>query len=155
MLTTTCILALTVTIANASVADEERQTEERARALEPTPSDLAAFQLTAETDVVRDTGSPLFDVAGAGMFAASGADLATTELGLSQGLLEGNPAASQRGWRIATHLAGPIAVYWATSKLNRAGKPKLALALRIGLTAVYSFAAIHNTRLIGSTTGVP
>ena len=44
-----------------------------------------------------------------------------------------------------------MAVYWATERLQRDGKTKLALVLRITLMAAYSYAAIHNTHLIHNT----
>lgn len=89
------------------------------------------------------------------MFAASAADIATTEWGLSQGLHEANPAASQRGLRVATHVVGPAVVYWASERLIRDGKPKLALGLRVALMVAYSYAAIHNARLIQGSPGLP
>ena len=125
--------------------------EVQTRSVEPTESELAQFQLTPERDYFDSGDSPAFRVSGVGMFAASAADLITTEQGLSQGLSEGNPAASQRGLRIATHVVGPMAVYYATERLQKAGKTKSALLLRISLMAAYSYAAIHNARLISTT----
>ena len=126
--------------------------EEQLRTIEPTESELAQFQLTPERDYLHESDSaPAFRVFGVGMFAASAADLITTERGLSQGFAEGNPAASQRGLRIATHVVGTMAVYYTTEKLQRTGKTKTALLLRISLMAAYSYAAIHNARLIGAS----
>ena len=139
--------ALALALSITSAADEQPT-----RKIEPTESELAQYQLTPEPDYFGEPGSsPALRVTGVGMFAASAADLITTEYGLSQGIDEGNPVASQRGLRIATHVAGPLAVYYATEKLKREGKTKTALILRISLMAAYSYAAIHNARVINST----
>ena len=140
-------LLVTLTLANGAEIDQAP-----VRALEPTESELAQFQLTPEPDYYGDSyRTPAFTASGIGLFAASAADLITTEYGLSRGLEEGNPAASQRGLRLATHIAGPAAVYYATEKLQKAGKTKTALFLRVSLMVAYSYAAIHNARLISST----
>ena len=97
------------------------------RSLEPTESELAQFQLTPEPDYYNGTGGTAFQASGVGMFAASAADLITTEYGLSQGFDEGNPAATSRGLRLVTHIAGPAAVYYASEKLQREGKTKTAM----------------------------
>ena len=142
-------LALSLTLASNAEPVDDRD-EEQTRTLEPTESELAQYQLTPERDYLGESdSSPTLRVSGVGMFAASAADLITTERGLSQGLAEGNPAASQRGLRIATHVVGPMAVYYATESLQKAGKT--ALLLRISLMAAYSYAAIHNARLIGAS----
>ena len=143
-------LALSLTLAsNAEPGDDGD--EEQTRTIEPTESELARYQLTPGRDYFGESdSSPALRVSGVGMFAASAADLITTEHGLSQGFAEGNPAASHRGLRIATHVVGPMAVYYATEKLQSAGKTKTALLLRISLMAAYSYAAIHNARLIGA-----
>jgi len=144
-------LALSLTLASKAEPLDDRD-EEQTRTIEPTESELAEYQITPKRDYLGESdSSPAFRVSGVGMFAASAADLITTERGLSQGFAEGNPAASQRGLRIATHVVGPMAVYYATEKLQRAGKTKTALLLRISLMAAYSYATIHNARLIGSS----
>ena len=144
-------LALSLTLASNAEPVDDRD-EEQTRTLELTESELAQYQLTPERDYLGESdSSPTLRVSGVGMFAASAADLITTERGLSQGLAEGNPAASQRGLRIATHVVGPMAVYYATESLQKAGKTKTALLLRISLMAAYSYAAIHNARLIGAS----
>jgi hypothetical protein len=124
--------------------------EPERRELQPTQQELERFQLpraaTDSLDLQRD-GTSFFRMAGWGMFAASAADFATTELGISRGLQEGNPVASNRGARLIHHLLGPAAVYWTSDRLERNGKPRLALGLRLALTAAYSYAAIHNLRV--------
>lgn len=148
------ILALTgFTLAD----DTENESPQQTRPLEPTESDLESFRLPSpEGNLILDDGSSaLFRASGVGMFAASAADIATTEWGLSQGLHEANPAASQRGLRLATHVVGPAVVYWASERLVRTGKPKLALGLRVALMVAYSYAAIHNTRLIQASPSFP
>ena len=143
-------LALSLSLVGSEPA--ERSESEPTRSIEPTQDELAQYQLTPELDYYDGTTkSPALRLSALGMFAASAADLITTERGLSQGLAEGNPAASNRGLRIATHVAGPMAVYYATEKLQRAGKPKTALLLRVSLMVAYSYAAIHNARLINTT----
>jgi hypothetical protein len=95
--------------------------------------------------------STLFHAAGLGMFAASAADFATTEVGLSRGLQEGNPAASNRGIRVLHHVVGPAVVYWSTERLEKSGRTRLALGLRIALMVAYSYATVHN---LGQVSGI-
>lgn len=143
-------LALSLTLVSSEPV--EAPDEQPSRTIEPSASELAQYRLPPELDYFDATGtSPALRLSGVGMFAASAADLITTEKGLSQGFAEGNPAASQRGLRIATHVAGPMAVYYATERLQRAGKPKTALLLRVSLMVAYSYAAIHNARLMSSS----
>ena len=101
MARTLCV-ALCSILALAAIAladDMENENQQQTRPLEPTESDLESFRLTSpESDLIIDDGdSAFFRASGVGMFAASAADIATTEWGLSQGLHEANPAASQRG----------------------------------------------------------
>lgn len=138
-------LALALAIANGPAAEQGH-----ARTIEPTQSELAEFQLPPATDTFDVGGTPALRASGVGMFAASAADLITTEVGLNRGLNESNPAAANRGLRIATHVVGPMAVYYATERLQRSGRTKSALLLRISLMAAYSYAAIHNARLINA-----
>jgi hypothetical protein len=121
---------------------------EQERTIQPTRDEIENFELPrpnvpAEGSIPTDS-SPIFEFSGVGLFAASAADFATTEWGLSRGLQEGNPVASQRGVRLLHHVVGPAAVHWTTERLQRSGKTKLALGLRIALMAAYSYAAIHN-----------
>jgi hypothetical protein len=129
---------------------------EQERRIQPTQDEIESFELPstnrpAEVSIPTDN-SPIFDFSGVGLFAASAADFATTEWGLSRGFQEGNPVASQRGVRLLHHVVGPAAVYWTTERLQRSGKTKLALGLRIALMAAYSYAAIHNLHQVN---GVP
>lgn len=140
-------LALALALTSGAATDDETR-----RTIEPTQRELAQFQLTPEPDFLSAAGSSaVFRMSGVGMFAASAADLVTTEYGLTRGLTEGNPAASQRGLRLATHVVGPIAVYYASDRLQKAGKTKTALLLRVSLMVAYSYATIHNARLIHSS----
>jgi hypothetical protein len=129
--------------------------EPERRPIEPTPDELERFELpppdlpAVEISLLSES-SPIFHLSGVGLFAASAADFATTEWGISRGLQEGNPVASQRGIRLVHHVVGPAAVYWTTERLRKSGKTKLALGLRIALMAAYSYAAIHNLRQVGS-----
>ena len=129
---------------------------EQERPIQPTQDEIEGFELPPtnrplEGSIPTDN-SPIFEFSGVGLFAASAADFATTEWGLSRGLQEGNPVASQRGVRLLHHVVGPAAVYWTTERLQRSGKTKLALGLRIALMAAYSYAAIHNLHQVN---GVP
>jgi hypothetical protein len=130
---------------------------EQERPIQPTPDEIESFELprpdrlAAGVSLPADS-SPIFEFSGVGLFASSAADFATTEWGLSRGLQEGNPVASQRGIRLVHHVVGPAAVYWTTERLQRSGRTKLALGLRIALMAAYSYAAVHNLRQVS---GVP
>jgi hypothetical protein len=128
---------------------------ERERSLEPTQEEIETFKLPNPGAPPAGEPTPherpaLFRISGVAMFASSAADFATTELGLSRGLQEGNPVASQRGARLLHHVAGPAAVYWATERLQKSGSTKLALGLRIALMAAYSYATLHNLRQVNS-----
>jgi hypothetical protein len=140
--------AVLLLLVPASASASER------RSVEPTQEEIESFELPPPGSEISlsGEGSPWFDATGVGIFAASAADFATTELGLSRGLQEGNPAASHRGIRALHHVVGPAVVYWSTERLQRSGRTRLALGLRIALMAAYSFAAVHN---LGQVSGVP
>ena len=132
---------------------------EQERSIRPTQAELEGFKLPlpegpASVDVPA-SGSAAFEVSGIGLFAASAADFATTEWGLSRGLQEGNPVASQRGIRLVHHVLGPAAVYWTTEHLQKSGRTKLAIGLRVALMAAYSYAAIHNLHQVGGAPTAP
>ena len=141
---------------NALASDKPEQQ----RPIQPTQAEIESFELpspgrpAAEISIPSGS-SPIFAFSGAGLFAASAADFATTEWGLSRGLQEGNPVASQRGMRLVHHVVGPAAVYWTTERLQKNGRTKLALGLRIALMAAYSYAAVHNLRQVGSLPVTP
>lgn len=98
-----------------------------------------------------DGQNALFKALGVGMFLASGADLASTELGLSQpGITEINPTQQNRALRVTTHVAAPAMMWWVSEKVHRGGKPKLALFMRIGFAVAYSYAVMHNVRTMNS-----
>lgn len=121
------------------------------RLILPTQEEIESFALPQpppEISLSTDD-SVWFEASGFGLFAASAADFATTEWGLARGFQEGNPVASQRGIRLVHHVVGPAAVYWATERLQKKGKTKLALGLRIALMAAYSYAAAHNLGQVG------
>lgn len=99
------------------------------------------------TDTFEQPSSSAFKAFGVGMFVAAGADLASTEYGLSSpGTYEVNPVQSNRSVRALTHAAAPLFMYWATEKIRDQGKPKLALLTRIGFTVAYSYVVMHNLR---------
>ncbi len=124
------------------------------RSIQPTQEELESFELPRPApDVLASRGDSVwFEASGVGIFAASAADFATTEWGLSRGLQEGNPIASHRGIRLVHHVVGPAAVYWATDRLEKKGKTKLALALRIAVMTAYSYAALHNAGHVSGVT---
>jgi hypothetical protein len=124
------------------------------RSVQPTPEEIESFEVPRPAAEIALSGdnSLLFEATGLGLFAASAADFASTEMGLSRGLQEGNPVASQRAIRLAHHVVGPALVYWSTERLQKSGKKKLALGLRIALMAAYSYAAAHN---LGQVGGIP
>ena len=142
------ILLFLLTAENALATEKPDQK----RPIQPTQDEIESFELPppngpAEVSIPADS-SPIFEFSGVGLFAASAADFATTEWGLSRGLQEGNPVASQRGIRLVHHVVGPAALYWTTERLQKSGKTKLALGLRIAVMAAYSYAAIHNLRQV-------
>lgn len=96
-------------------------------------------------------GSALFKALGVGMFLASGADLASTELGLSRpGITEVNPTQQNRTLRVTTHVAAPAVMWWVSERVHRGGKPKLALFMRIGFAVAYSYVVMHNVRTMNT-----
>jgi len=146
------ILLFLLAAENALATDKPEQE----RPIQPTRDEIESFELPPPAGAsLPDDGSPVFEISGLALFAASAADVATTEWGLSQGLQEGNPAASQRGIRLVHHVLGPAAVYWTTERLQKNGKTKLALGLRIALMAAYSYAAVHNLRQVGGLPVTP
>lgn len=150
------LLLLLLFAENAFAAEES----ERQRPIQPTQAELERFELPppempeARVDLPA-TSSTAFEISGVGLFAASAADFATTEWGLSRGLQEGNPVASQRGIRVVHHIVGPAAVFWTSDRLQKSGKTKLALGLRIALMAAYSYATVHNVRQVSSLPAPP
>lgn len=148
------LFAIFVSVASAGASDEKSaQSPAEPRPLQPTAEELERFQLRPqELEAVSPfpEASAPFQISGIGMFAASAADFATTELGLARGLSEGNPVASNRGLRLVHHVVGPAAVFWTTEHLRRKGKQKLALTLRLALIAAYGYATVHNLRQVGS-----
>jgi len=91
----------------------------------------------------------LFRAFGWGLHFAAASDVASTEWALAQpGFYEQNPLMSHRGVRVAAHVAVPAAVWWASRKVREKGHPRAALLMRIGLTAVYGYAALHNLRTV-------
>ena len=112
----------------------------------PTPNSFAAY-LEARTS----KPSPAFQAFGYSMFAASGADVATTEWALRQpGVYEANPFMRNRGVRIATHALVPAAAWWTSRWMQQHGRRKAALFLRIGVTVAYGVLAVHNAHVASS-----
>lgn len=75
------------------------------------------------------------------LFLSSGADLATTEIGLTKpGVSEIHPLMQNRSVRIVSKTAATIIV-WQASKRIRGRSSK---ALIIGMTVLSTYAAYHN-----------
>lgn len=143
--------------AGSASATGEPEAEQK-RSVRPTQAEIESFDLPSpvQSDASHPSGSSaIFEFSGVGLFAASAADFATTEWGISRGLQEGNPVASQRGIRLVHHVVGPAAVYWTTERLQKSGRTKIALGLRIALMAAYSYAAASNLRRVGSLPTAP
>jgi len=103
-----------------------------------------------QNNPLRQSRGGVFVAMGVGMFAVSAGDLATTELGLARpGITEANPFHRNRLVRLSTHGAIPALLWWTTDRLHARGKTKLALIMRIGFTAAYGYAVLHNTRSMG------
>ncbi len=97
----------------------------------------------------------LYRFFGATMFAASAGDLATTEWGLTKpGIYESNPLATNRNVRVTAHVLVPTVVWWTTNKMRKNGHHKAALWIRIGVTAAYGYAVMHNLRTTGSASPI-
>jgi len=97
--------------------------------------------------VFEQPSSTSFNAFGVGIFVAAGADLASTEHGLSRrGVYESNPMQGNRSVRILTHVAAPAFMYWVTDKLHDKGKTRMALVARIGFSVAYSYVLMHNLR---------
>jgi hypothetical protein len=81
------------------------------------------------------------------LLAAKLGDTITTEQLLGRGGAELNWFMREEGARYAATIAGPIAVELCARKLERHGHKKVALWIRIGAIAAWSFAAANNLRL--------
>ena len=99
----------------------------------------------------EQNGPGLYRFFGATMLAASAGDLATTEWGLTKpGIYETNPLATNRNARVTAHVLVPTVVWWTTNKMRKSGHYNAALWIRIGVTAAYGYAIMHNLRTAGS-----
>jgi hypothetical protein len=105
------------------------------------------FRLTRGTDGSIEQAGGLYTAFGIGMFVASGADLASTELSLARpGIYESNPLQRNRSVRLLTHAAAPAFMYWVSDRVRKNGNPKLAFAMRIGFNVAFSYVVMHNLR---------
>ena len=127
-------------------ASSETEPDDRA----PAPSEIDESQRQERQD-----GQGLYRFFGATMFAASAGDLASTEWGLTKpGIHESNPLATNRHARVTAHVLVPTVVWWTTNKMRRNGHHKAALWIRIGVTAAYGYAVMHNLRTAGSASPI-
>ncbi len=121
----------------------------RTAALAPVQGLRSPF--TTDGSFEQPSGST-FKLLGVSMFVVAGADLASTELGLSRpGIYEANPVQGNRSVRVLTHVAIPAFMFWATQKIHDDGNPKLALLARIGFNVAYSYVVMHNLRTTAAT----
>ncbi len=124
---------------------------------ESEPDDRVPAQSEIDESKVQEgkNGQGLYRFFGAIMFAASAGDLASTEWGLSKpGIYETNPLAMNRNVRVTAHVLVPTVVWWATNKMRKNGHHKAALWIRIGVTAAYGYAVMHNLRTAGSASPI-
>jgi hypothetical protein len=155
------MVAMLLCFHHGALAETERATESESAESHTPRIDVQAFPFLAQSPDVRrpafadgsfdEPSSTAFAAMGIGMFAAAGADLASTELGLGRpGVYESNPLQGNRSVRILTHVAAPAFMYWVTEKLHDRGKTKTALFARIGFSVAYSYVTMHNLRKASS-----
>ncbi len=134
--------------AEAEPAEAQFSLTEAAQNPIPIFTGSADFRRPSITNgVFERPSSTSFNAFGVGMFVAAGADLASTEHGLSRrGIYESNPMQGNRSVRILTHVAAPAFMYWVTDKLHDKGKTRMALVARIGFSVAYSYVLMHNLR---------
>ena len=117
----------------------------------PSLAKVSSAQSGESAPVGDSEEGALFRTFGVGMFAASAGDLASTEWGLTHpGIYEMNPLVTHREVRVSAHILVPAAVWWTTKRLREKGHDKAALWVRIGVTAAYGYAVMHNLRTAGS-----
>lgn len=165
---TALVLLATLTLAGNAIAETETKESEGSEVAQVRPADpsLQAALNAAPVDMkphffhtpdfrnsrvtagmLDRRSSPAFKVLGAGMFIASGADLASTELALRRpGIEEANPFQRNGAVRAISHAAAPALMYYVTDRLRDGGRPKLALLARIGFTVGYGYIVMHNLR---------
>lgn len=81
------------------------------------------------------------------VYISWGADGATTEYGIKQGLHEGNPIFKNQKVRVAACVVLPIAINYVTGQIYKT-HPKLAIGLRAANVATHSYFAIRNINKI-------
>ena len=88
-----------------------------------------------------------------GSFAAlQGLDLYTTRRAIDRGADEGNPmmrgAAQRNSTMIAAKAAGSVVAIWATERLWKKKRPKLAVASGVLLNVVSGLVVMNNYRIL-------
>lgn len=151
------MISMLLAVQGGVLAAAEREADAESRESQASLTQVAAQPLfTGSVDFRRPSitdgafeqpSSGAFKAFGVGMFAAAGADLASTELGLARaGVYESNPLQGNRNVRLLTHVAAPAFMYWVTDKLHDRGKTKTALFARIGFSVAYSYVVMQNLR---------
>jgi len=88
----------------------------------------------------------LYRALGWAAFGGSAGDFASTEYVLSNGGSELNPLQQNRGVRIGSTVAFPVAMNYLTEELREDGHPKLALWFRVAVVALKGYVIVHNLR---------
>lgn len=90
----------------------------------------------------------MWDALGILLVGFAGADLTTTEYALTQpGFYEMNPLMQDRWVRVGAKATMTTLVYWHTEKLRKTN-PKLALAYRVAVVALWGYAMCANLRTL-------
>ena len=108
---------------------------------------LSAILFTASTAQAVENGeSDFFKILGWTTYGVIAGDLASTEIGISQGAIEANPLMRNRAVRISSHAVVAVVANHATARLHRAGHEKMALWMRIAMVAGYGYIISRNMR---------
>ena len=134
-----------------SESPAESTSQEVGRELSSVVQTPPGFQLPRGRDYSSmnrgSSGGTASTVFGISMFVAATGDLATTEIALGRpGMYEANPLQRNRTVRVVSHIAVPALIWWATERVEKKGNGKLALVLRVAVTAIYSYATMHNAQ---------
>lgn len=105
----------------------------------------ASSAAPAADDQVEEPGR-LYQALGFATFGGSAGDILSTEYALAGGGSELNPLLQNRGVRIGSSVAFPVAANYLTEELRKDGHPRLALWLRVAVVALKGYAIVHNLR---------
>lgn len=94
----------------------------------------------------RREESGLFRALGNAIYISNAADMISTELSIACGKVEKNPFMTNRAIRIPAKVVGPFVINHLTAKLYQS-HPKAAIALRLGATCAFAYAASKNLQV--------